>query len=89
MIFSLICLYAPNYQKSCNIFFKKVNSYLNEYGNGIPILEGDFNDTLKPVDRKTTRSSGLFADPVSSLKTLINSNKLIDIWRELNQNKQQ
>jgi len=52
-------------------------------------LAGDFNYALKPVDRKTTRSSGLFADPVASLNTLIKSNKLLDIWRELNQNKQQ
>ena len=53
-----------------NIFLKKANSYLKEYGNGIPIFGGDFNDTLKPVDRKTTRSSGLFADPVFSLKNI-------------------
>jgi hypothetical protein len=81
MIFPLVCLYAPNYKNSRNIFKKKGNSYLKEYGNGIPILAGDFNDALKPVHRKTTRSSGLFTDPVSSLKTLINFKKIIDIWR--------
>jgi hypothetical protein len=86
MIFPLVCLYAPNYKNSRNIFKKKGNSYLKEYGNGIPILAGDFNDALKPVHRKTTRSSGLFADPVASLNTLIKSNKLLDIWGELNQN---
>jgi hypothetical protein len=68
-------------RKNKAIHFKNVNSYLKEYGNGIPILKGDFNDTLKPVNRKTTRSSGLFTDPVSSLKTLINFKKIIDIWR--------
>jgi hypothetical protein len=54
-------------------------------GIGIPIVGGDFNETLKSIDRKTSRSNQN-NQPVSSFKNLIKSNKLVDIWRYLNEN---
>jgi hypothetical protein len=36
-----------------NAFFKKVSSILKEYGTGIPILGGDFNETMNQIDRKS------------------------------------
>ena len=88
-IFSLLCLYAPNCKTSRNAFFKKVNSMLKEHGIGIPILGGDFNDNFKSIDRKSTRVGTQNNQPVNSLKVLIKENKLTDIWRLLNENKQQ
>ena len=53
-ILTLLCLYAPNCRTNRNTFFKKVNKMLTEHGIGIPILGGDFNDNLKPIDRKSS-----------------------------------
>jgi exonuclease III len=54
----------------------------------ISIVGGGFNETLKSIDRKTSRSNQN-NQPVSSFKNLIKSNKLVDIWRYLNENIQQ
>ena len=87
-IFTLVCIYAPNCKTSRNSFFKKVNDNLKEQGTGILIVGGDFNETLKPIDRKGS-GSNLNNSTVNSLKTLIKSHKLSDIWRCLNENVQQ
>jgi exonuclease III len=50
-----------------------------------PIVRGDFNETLKVIDRKTSRSNQN-NQQVSSFKNLIKSNKLVDIWWYLNGN---
>ena len=50
--FTLMCIYAPNCKSNRNIFFKKVNNTLKEQGIGITIMGGDFNDTMKAIDRK-------------------------------------
>ena len=42
-----------------------------------PIVRGDFNETLKVIDRKTSRSNQN-NQQVSSFKNLIKSNKLVD-----------
>ena len=74
-IFTLVCIYPPNYRSSRNAFFKNT-----EHGIGIPIVGEDFIETLKIIDRKTSRSNQN-NQPVSSFKNLIKSNKLVDIWR--------
>ena len=50
-ILTLDLIYAPNYIKFVK-FFKKVSDKIQEHGIGIPILGGDFNETLKIIDRK-------------------------------------
>jgi exonuclease III len=78
-IFTLVCIYAPNCRSS------KISDKIQEHGIGIPIIGGDFNETLKSIDRKTSRSNQN-NQPVSNFKNLIKSNKLVDIWRYLNEN---
>jgi hypothetical protein len=34
-------------------FFLNVSKFLKEHGTGIPIVGGDFNETLMPIDRKS------------------------------------
>ena len=80
--------YAPNCRSSRNSFFKKVSDKIQEGGIGIPIVGGDFNETFKIIDRKTSRSNQN-NQSISSFKNLIKSNKLVDIWRYLNGNIQQ
>ena len=87
-IFTFSSIYAPNCKTSRNSFFKKVSDNLKEYSLGIHILGGDFNDALKPIDRKSL-CTGKFIQPVNGLKQLIKTNKLTDVWRNLNTNKQQ
>jgi hypothetical protein len=41
---------------------------------GIPIVGGDFNETLMPIDRKSKCKNGTFIQPVTSLKTFIKTN---------------
>ena len=83
-IFTLVCISAPNYKTAKNAFFKKVRSNLKEYGTGIPILGGDFNETMNQTDRKSASRKNTKPQQVSNLKTLIKSNKLTDIWRDIN-----
>ena len=87
-IFSLLCVYAPNSRTLRNSFFKRVHDFLREKGIGIPIIGGDFNESFKKIDRKSLRAVKI-EEPVSSLKSLIKANKLIDIWRVFNPNVQQ
>jgi hypothetical protein len=55
--------------------------FLKEHGTGIPIVGGDFNETLMPIDRKSKCKNGTFIQPVASLKTFMKTNNLTDIWR--------
>ena len=52
------------------------------------MIAGDFNETLKEIDRRSNSSKTKY-HTVNSLKTLLKTNDLIDIWRELNSNKRQ
>ena len=79
-IFTLVCIYAPNCRSSRNSFFKKVSDKIQEHGISIPIVGGDFNETLKVIDRKTSRSNQN-NQSVSSFKNLIKSNKLVFKWK--------
>jgi exonuclease III len=65
--------------------------HLNEFPvkKLLPIVGGDFNETLMPIDRKSKCKNGTFIQPVASLKTFIKTNNLTDIWRKFNQDKQQ
>jgi hypothetical protein len=47
------------------MFFLKVSRCLKEHGTGIPIVEGDFNETLLPIDRKSKCKHGTFIQPVA------------------------
>ena len=46
-IFTLVCIYAPNYRSSRNAFLKQVSDKIQEHGIGIPIVGEDFSETLK------------------------------------------
>jgi exonuclease III len=81
-IFTLVCLYAPNCKTTKNNFFKKVNTFLKDHGIGIPMIAGDFNETLKEIDRRSNSSKTKY-QTVNSLKTLLKTNDLIDIWQSL------
>ena len=86
-ILTLVCIYAPNCKTARNVFFKKVDKMIKEHGIGISIIAGDFNDTLKTLDRKSQSTMLKNSHPVNSLKSLINKNNLVDVWRNKNENK--
>ena len=89
-IYTLVNIYAPNRSRERNSFFKTVKSYINKYGLGQTILGGDFNDIWSLIDTKNkTKSSKKIDKPVTGLKGLIKSCKLIDIWRSRNKNLRQ
>jgi exonuclease III len=52
------------------------------------MIAGDFNETLKEIDRRSNSSKTKY-QTVNSLITSLKTNDLIDIWRELNSNKRQ
>ena len=62
---------------------------MKENGIGIPIIGGDFNETLNNIDRISASNNHKNNKPVSSLKSLLKDNNLIDIWRVMNENIQQ
>ena len=84
IIYSLVNIYAPNYETDRKNFYKKLNDFINENAMGIVILGGDTNDALTNNDRKILNNNKKKIKPVGSLKTLIQSNDLIDIWRYKN-----
>ena len=89
-IYTLVNIYAPNRLRERNSFFKTIKVFINKYGLGQVILGGDFNDIWSLLDTKNkTKSSKKFDKPVTSLKGLIKSCKLIDIWRNKNKNTRQ
>ena len=52
-MFSLVSIYAPNCRTVRNVFFKNLLSrFLKENGTGIPIVGGNCNETLMPIDKK-------------------------------------
>ena len=44
IIYSLVNIYAPNYETDRKNFYKKLNDFINENAMGIVILGGDMND---------------------------------------------
>ena len=87
IIYSLINIYAPNNEQERNSFYKKLNEFIHKNAVGIVIIGGDMNDALSEIDRKCTNKRNIIKKPVNSLKSLIKSNRLIDIWRNLNPHK--
>lgn len=83
-VFTLVCIYAPNDRKQRNAYFKRVNTMVKDNSLGIIVMGGDFNDALNPIDRKL-KSKRDFIKPVNNLKLLIQNNKLVDVWRNLQQ----
>ena len=59
-----------------NNFFKKVNTFLKDHGIGIPMIAGDFNETLKEIDRRSNSSKTKY-QTVNSLKTLSGENSIV------------
>ena len=52
------------------------------------MIAGDFNETLNEIDRRSNSTKANY-HTVNSLKALLNTNDLIDIWRELHSRKRQ
>ena len=88
-VFTLVNIYGPNNNKARNTFFKYVKTSIDKYSLGQIVIGGDFNDILSENDTKTKVQNKKFDKPVNSLKTLIKSLKLKDIWREKNLTKTQ
>lgn len=90
-IFTFVNLYAPNIEKERNIFFKNVNDFINKHAIGSLVVAGDMNDALTKLDRKSNYSKNdkKVIKPVNSLKVLIKTNDLIDVWRNFNPEKRQ
>ena len=84
-IYTLVNIYAPNLPKNRNVFFKKVKDMTSENSLGRVIVGGDMNDTLTKIDKKNKVSTQKLKQtkPVFSLKSLIKTQKLSDIWREI------
>ena len=87
IIYSLINIYAPNSESIRNSFYKKLNIFINKHAIGTVILGGDMNDALTNLDRNRTKDKNKIVKPVNSLKSLMKSNNLIDIWRHMNESK--
>ena len=88
-VFSLVCIYAPNSKTLRNMFFKKVSNFCKEHGTGILVVGGDFNKIMQDIDRRSLRTGNVCKQSVNSLKSFMKTNKLIDVWRIYNENRQQ
>jgi exonuclease III len=86
-IYTLVNVYAPNEETNRKTFFKTLGKCIDQHGIGSPIICGDFNEVIDArVDRISSRKN-TSAKPqkvLHSLRTLIKSRKLKDIWRDLN-----
>ena len=71
-IFTLVNVYAPNIPRDRNIFFKKLNTFIENNRLGILIIGGDMNETLSSLDTKNNNPKKI-KKPVNSLKQLVKS----------------
>ena len=53
------------------------------------MVGGDFNEIMQDIDRRSLRTGNVCKQSVNSLKSFIKTNKLIDVWRIYNENRQQ
>ena len=53
------------------------------------MVGGDFNKIMQDIDRRSLRTGNVCKQIVNSLKSFIKTNKLIDVWRIYNENRQQ
>ena len=71
------------------MFFKKVSNFCKEHGTGILVVGGDYNEKMQDIDRRSLRTGKMCKQSVNSLKSFLKTNKLIDVWRIFNENRQQ
>ena len=86
----LMNVYAPTEKKTKELFFKKMDRVLNDYGcNGSQVLiaGGDFNCINNP--RIDTIGNKTVYKQSPTYMQFIKKFKMIDIWRKLNVNKKQ
>jgi hypothetical protein len=50
-------VFLAEIQLTKNNFFKKVNTFSKDHGIGIHMIAGDFNETLKEIDRRSNSST--------------------------------
>ena len=88
-IITLVNLYAPNTEKERNTYFKTVQNFIKIHSLGILIIGGDMNESLTVLDRKSKVKRNAKKNKNNSLKILIKTLKLVDIWRVLYPQKEQ
>lgn len=77
---TLLNLYGPNYDDPS--FFRKVFNLVPNLSNTHLIIGGDFNLVLDPtLDRTPAHPVAHFPNSTTTLKKLINSFDLVDVWR--------
>ena len=88
--FTLLNIYSPNDKKLRNSFYREISDLLVNSSQGVKIVGGDHNDILNHNDRvyKSNNNKPKYV-PVTNLKKLIKSHKLIDIWKNMNHGKSQ
>ena len=84
-VYSIVNVYAPNFTRNRDLFFKEIKSRLCKFKNGPLIIGGDFNEVLRPGDRKTTSTNNINNIKKTNLTNMKQYFKLIDIWREKNE----
>ena len=80
-------LYAPNDIQEQNQFFTELNKLDRQEDQEINLIGGDFNITMNAIDRKSGVSGR--QKIVDLVESLMQKNKLCDIWRFKNPKKRQ
>lgn len=78
---TLLNLYAPN--EDCPQFFKNIASLIAEKSEGMILVGGDFNCTLKAAVDRLPAHNGPKSKKSCSLNTMIKELGLVDVWRQL------
>jgi exonuclease III len=87
-IYIIINIDAHNNMSKTNTFFKQVDRFIKEHIIGQIIPAGDY-DILSKIDTTKSYRCKKLDTPVLSLKSMIKTHKLIDIWRQKNKTKTQ
>ena len=88
--YSLVNIYAPNYQGDRNIFFKQLLEKISQHAQGLILWAGDFNEILDPkIDRRNRTKIPKKTKASTSLCNIIKENSLVDVWRIKNKQKMQ
>ena len=78
--YNFVCIYAPNLASDRRTFYRYLLSATKDLST-CPIILGDWNDTLSPLDRLPVRIAG--QDTPVELKCFLSSLDLVDIFREI------
>ena len=91
MTYSLVNIYAPNYQCDRNIFFKHLLENISQHAQGLILWAGDFNEILDPKIDRRNRCNKIpkKTKAGTSLCNIIREKGLVDIWRVKNKQKLQ